>query len=99
MGMETGEVRLDSLPVGMAFYLKLFTTGREVHGKVLRVTPCSVTVKLDTGTTTREFTRVNPKTGEEEKVKIPVPSTIEHWAGDAPVVPVLTIVNEEGNVS
>ena len=80
------EVRLDSLPVGSAFELVL-TTGRRIAGKVLRVTPCSVTVKLDTGTQTREFTRVNPKTGEEEKVNIPIPSTVEHWGGDCPVVP------------
>lgn len=80
------EVRLDSLPVGSAFELVL-TTGRRITGKVLRVTACSVTVKLDTGTATREFTRVNPKTGLEEQVSIPIPSTVEHWGGDCPVVP------------
>lgn len=80
------EVRLDSLPVGSAFELVLTTTGRRIAGKVLRISPASVTVKLDTGTTTREFTRINPKTGEEEKVKIPIPSTVEHWAGDCTVV-------------
>jgi hypothetical protein len=80
------EVRLDSLPVGSSFELVLETTGRRIPGKVLRVTPCSCVVKLDTGTSTREFTRINPKSGEEEVVRIPVPSTIEHWDCGTPVV-------------
>jgi len=74
------EVRLDSLPIGASFILRLDTTGREITGKVLRVTPCSVTVKVDGTGGTREF-----ETAEGEKVRIPVSGDVQHWAGDAMV--------------
>lgn len=81
------EVPIRTLALNQRFTLHLDTTGRDIHGKLVRLTACSATVKLDAGGGIRTFTRLNRKTGEMETVTLPAPSTVEHWSTESLVRP------------
>ena len=80
------EVPIRTLALEQRFTLHLDTTGRDIHGKLIRLNSCSATVKLDVGGGTRTFTRLNKKTGEMETVSLPAPATLEHWSTETLVI-------------
>lgn len=80
------EVPIRTLSLNQRFTLHLETTGRDIHGTLIRLTACSATVKLDAGGGTRTFKRLNKKTGEMETVTLAAPSTVDHWSPESLVI-------------